>query len=98
MKSILTKLLLKLVSKDTVLKLAKNTLVAYLEKLMTSKNVSVKSVGEKAATATKVCSHLATLCQNAADICADGKVDSEELAKSIKDISAFISKIKTSLE
>ena len=48
MKKILTKLILKFANTDLILNLAKNTLVAYVEKLMTSKNISVKAVGEKA--------------------------------------------------
>lgn len=97
MKKIITKLVLKFASTDMVLKLAKNTLVSYIEKLMTSKNVSVKSIGEKAEKAAKVCSHVAELCQNAADICADDKVDASELAKAVKDIKSFVEGIKTTL-
>lgn len=97
MKSIFSKLLLKFVSKDTVLKLAKSTLVSYAEGLMTSKNVSVKSIGEKAAKTAIVCSRVAELCQNAADICEDDKVDAAELAKAVKDIKSFVEGIKTTL-
>lgn len=98
MKSILTKLVLKFANTDLILKLAKNSLVSYIEGLLTSKNISVKLVGEKAAKAAKICSHVAELCQNAADICADDRVDSEELAKAVKDIKTFVEKIKTTLE
>lgn len=97
MKSIFTKLILKFANTDLVLKLAKNTLVAYIEKLMTSKNVSVKSIGEKAAKTAIVCSRVAELCQNAADICEDDKVDAAELAKAVKDIKSFVEGIKTTL-
>lgn len=97
MKSIFSKLLLKFVSKDTVLTLAKNTLVAYIEKLMTSKNVSVKLIGEKATKAAKICSYLATLCQNVSDVCADDKVDAAELAKAVKDIKSFVERLKATL-
>ena len=97
MKKIFTKLVLKFASMDIVLQFAKNTLVAYIEKLMTSKNVSVKSIGEKAEKAAKVCSRVAELCQNAADICADDKVDASELAKAVKDIKSFVEGIKTTL-
>ena len=97
MKKIITKLILKFANTDLILKLAKNSLVSYVEGLLTSKNVSVKAVGEKAEKAAQICSHLATLCQNASDICADDKVDAEELSKAVKDISAFIGKIKTTL-
>lgn len=97
MKSIFTKLLLKFASTDVVLKLAKNSLVSYIEGLLTSKNVSVKAIGEKAEKAAKVCSHLAELCQNAANICADDKVDAAELAKAVKDIKSFVDGIKTTL-
>lgn len=62
MKKIITKLVLKFANTDLVLKLAKNTLVSYIENLMTSKNVSVKSIGEKAEKAAKVCSRVAELC------------------------------------
>lgn len=97
MKSIFTKLILKFASTDVILKLAKNSLVSYIEGLLTSKNVSVKAIGEKAEKAAKVCSHLAELCQNAADICADDKVDAAELAKAVKDIKSFVDGIKTTL-
>lgn len=62
MKKIITKLVLKFANTDLVLKLAKSTLVSYIENLMTSKNISVKSIGEKAEKAAKVCSHIAELC------------------------------------
>lgn len=83
---------------NLILKLAKNRLVSYIEKLLTSKNVSVKLIGEKAEKAAKICSHLAALCQNTADICADDKVDAAELAKAVKDIKTFVEKIKATLE
>ena len=88
---------MKSIVTNWILKLAKNRLVSYVEKLLADKNVSVKAVGEKAEKAAQICSHLATLCQNASDICADDKVDAEELSKAVKDISAFIGKIKTTL-
>lgn len=86
---------MKKIIANLILKLAKNKIVSYIENLMTSKNVSVKSIGEKAEKAAKVCSHIAELCQNAADICADDKVDASELAKAIKDIKSFVEGIKT---
>lgn len=53
---------MKTLISNLILKLAKNKIVSYIENLMTSKNVSVKSIGEKAEKAAKVCSHLAELC------------------------------------
>ena len=53
---------MKTIISNLILKLAKNKIVSYIENLMTSKNVSVKLIGEKAAKAAKICSHLATLC------------------------------------
>lgn len=53
---------MKTIISNLILKLAKNKIVSYIENLMTSKNVSVKSIGEKAEKAAKVCSHLAELC------------------------------------
>ena len=88
---------MKTLISNLILKLAKNKIVSYIENLMTSKNVSVKSIGEKAEKAAKVCSHVAELCQNAADICADDKVDASELAKAVKDIKSFVEGIKTTL-
>lgn len=86
---------MKAIISNLILKLAKNKIVSYIENLITSKNVSVKSIGEKAEKAAKVCSRVAELCQNAADICADDKVDASELAKAIKDIKSFVEGIKT---
>ena len=53
---------MKKIITNLILKLAKNKIVSYIENLMTSKNVSVKSIGEKAEKAAKVCSHIAELC------------------------------------
>lgn len=53
---------MKTIISNLILKLAKNKIVSYIENLMTSKNVSVKSIGEKAEKAAKVCSHIAELC------------------------------------
>lgn len=62
MKSFFTKLVLKFANTDLILKFAQSKLVSYIESLMTSKNVSVKLIGEKAAKAAKICSHVAILC------------------------------------
>lgn len=97
MKSFFTKLVLKFANTDLILKFAQSKLVSYIESLMTSKNVSVKLIGEKAAKTAKICSHVATLCQNAAEICEDDKVDAAELAKAVKDIKTFVEGIKTTL-